>query len=241
MFIKFASASVMDFHAYSARATAGIKTAGGKRRLGSFEYEPRKDGHKYLYVSVRACTSDVPNRNYDMLPHDEVENAYRTFVGACVYLNHDNQDPAKARGAVIDAVYHTEDPEDKWVEILMEMDEERCPRLCSLIRSGEIDTVSMGCSVENTTCSVCGNVAEYPFEYCEHIQQKGREFQGKLAFEICNGIEFFEESWVYSPADITARPVGIDKAASKQLSFTSRKKTPIIDYGDITPDEMLFL
>lgn len=233
MFIKFASVSVTDFQTCSVRPVAGVKTAGGKRRLGSFEYEPRNDGHKYLYVSVRACTSDVPNKNFDMLPHEEVESAYRTFVGACVYLNHDNQDPAKARGAVIDAAYHTEDPDDKWVEILMEMDEERCPKLCSLIRSGEIDTVSMGCSVESTTCSVCGNVAEYPFEYCEHVQQKGREFQGRLAFEVCNGIEFFEESFVYDPADPTATVQALEKEA--RMAKAARRAQA---GGDVPPLSM---
>ena len=195
MFVKFANAKVIDVYDHRGRVAG--------KKLSSFDYEPRKDG-KYLYAAVRACTADVPNLNYDMLPHSELKDCYRTFIGAYNYLNHDNQDPAKARGAVIDAKYHDEDPEDRWIECLIEMDEERCPKLCSLVRSGEIDTVSMGCNVESTTCSVCGNVAEYPFQYCEHVQQKGREFGGKLAYEVCNGIDFFELSWVYDPADPTA-------------------------------------
>ena len=217
MFVKFSSAKVMDFHASEPRGR-GVRTASGSRRLGSFEYAPRDDGHKYMYVAVRACTADVPNLNNDMLPHEELRDAYRTFVGSCIFMNHDNADPAKSRGAIIDAAYHDEDPDDRWVEILMEMDEERCPKLCSLIRSGEIDTVSMGCSVESTTCSVCGNVAEYEFEYCEHIRQKGREFGGVLAYEICNGIEFFEESWVYNPADVTATVQAIEKEAGRKAA-----------------------
>lgn len=197
-FVKYADCEVLNV----SRSRRGQRTASAAK-IGSFEYEPATDGN-YLYVAVRACTADVPNLNFDMLPSWELETAYETFRGASVFLNHDNSDPAKSRGVVVDAKYHDEDPDDKWVEILMEMDEDRCPKLCSLIRSGEMDTVSMGCSVENTTCSVCGNVAEYPFQYCQHIQQKGREFDGKVAFEICNGIEFFEESWVYDPADPTA-------------------------------------
>lgn len=195
MFVKFANAKVIGVYDHRSR-TAG-------KKLSSFDYEPRKDG-RYLYAAVRACTADVPNLNYDMLPHSELKDCYKTFIGAYNYLNHDNQDPAKARGAVIDAKYHDEDPDDRWIECLIEMDEDRCPKLCSLVRSGEIDTVSMGCNVESTTCSVCGNVAEYPFQYCEHVQQKGRKFGGKLAYEVCNGIDFFELSWVYDPADPTA-------------------------------------
>lgn len=206
MFTKFAKAEVVRVFKPEER-TASTKLSG-------FDYEPRTDG-KYLYAAVRACTADVPNLNYDMLPDRELKTAYQSFIGAYNYLNHDNQDPAKARGAVIDARYHDEDPDDKWVECLIEMDEDRCPKLCSLIRSGEIDTVSMGCNVESTTCSVCGKTAEYPFQYCEHIQQKGRTFGGKLAYEICNGIDFFELSWVYDPADPTAHT---ERVASKSAS-----------------------
>ena len=213
MFIKYANAKVIGYNRFS-----GVrKTASAK--LSNFDYEPRNDGHKYLYVAARACTADVPNLNMDMLPHKELKTAYKTFIGSYVYLNHDNTDPAKARGVIIDAKYHTENPDDKWVEILMEMDEEKCPKLCALIRSGEIDTVSMGCSIDNSECSICGNVAEYPFEFCEHIQQKGREFNGKLAYEICNGIEFFEESWVYEPADSTAYVQAIGKTAGKKTAM----------------------
>lgn len=140
MFFKTSNAKVTGIHSSRGR-TAG-------RVLSGFDYEPR-DG-KFLYVAVRACTADVPNLNFDMLPDRELKTAYRSFIGSYVYLNHDNQSPSKARGAIIDAAYHTEDPDDKWVEILMEMDEERCPKLCSLIRSGDIDTVSMGCFLPGT-------------------------------------------------------------------------------------------
>ena len=129
MFTKYADCQIRNFDLCSPK-----KKTAGKRKVGSFEYQPRTDG-KYLYVAVRACTADVPNLNYDMLPDSELggKEAYKSFIGSAVYLNHANTDPNKARGAIIDAYYHTEDPEDKWVEILMEMDEERCPKLCSLI------------------------------------------------------------------------------------------------------------
>lgn len=200
MFRKYADCHIEGFCRPSVGRTASA------HHVGSFDYTPNTDG-RYLYVAVRACTGDVPNLNYDMLPSEELRTAYKTFIGSSVFLNHKNDDPEAARGAIVDAKWHDEDPEDQWVEILMEMDEERCPKLCELIKSGEIDTVSMGCEVRDTTCSICGNVAEFPFEYCEHVQQKGREFQGKLAYEICNGIDFFECSWVYDPADPTAHTV----------------------------------
>lgn len=223
MFRKYASAEIIAHSGQHVGRTAGKKT------LGSFDYEPRDD-HKYLYVAVRACTADVPNLNYDMLPSSELKGkeAYKTFIGSYVYLNHDNTDPLKARGAIIDAKYHDEDPDDQWVEILEELDEEKCPKLCALIRSGEIDTVSMGCEVTSTTCSICGNEAEYPFEYCEHIKSKWQKYAGKLAYEICNGIDFFECSWVYNPADPTAYVQALDKTASMKQSYPDASLNDII-------------
>lgn len=202
MFFKTATCKMEGFGHYSRGRTASTE------RVGSFEFEGNDDG-KYLYVALRACTADVPNLNYDMLPSDELCTAYESFVGCPVYLNHDNTDPAKARGVIIDAKYHDEDPDDQWVEILAELDEERCPKLCSLIKSGDIDTFSMGASVVSTTCSICGNRAEYPYEICNHVAAKGNYYDGKLAFEICEGIEFFEESAVYDPADPTAKTVAV--------------------------------
>lgn len=191
----------------SAGSVTSFASSSGDVKVGSFDVSPRGDG--YLYVAARAVTADKPNLNYDMFPADELRKSYRTFVGGCVYLNHDNTDPAKARGAIVDARLHDENPDDVWVEILMELDEERCPKLCALIRSGEIDTFSMGCTTEYSTCSVCGREASDESEFCEHMLHKGRRYDGVLAYEVCHGIEFFEESAVYSPADPTARTVAV--------------------------------
>lgn len=147
MFVKFSKASIIDHSAK--RRTRTAKVATDSKKCGSFEYTPNTDG-KYLYAAVRACTADVPNLNFDMLPHEELKTAYKSFVGASIFLNHDNTDPEKARGVILDAIYHDEDENDRWIECLMEFDEERCPKLCSLLRSGEIDTFSMGCFVPGT-------------------------------------------------------------------------------------------
>lgn len=189
----------------------GIGKTASKSRCGSFDYEPNRDG-RYLYVAARACTADKPNLNYDMLPSSELRTAYKTFIGCPVFLNHLNDDTERARGVIIDAKWHDDNPDDQWVEILCELDEQRCPKLCSMIRDGSIDTMSMGCNVTTTTCSVCGNEAEFPYQFCEHVRDKGREYDGKLAYEVCNGIEFIEESFVYDPADRSARTVAFDDA-----------------------------
>lgn len=222
MILKTADVHIdrLDFRSASSKR----RTASDKKTLGSFEYEERPG---YLYVACRALTADVPNLNYDMFPSEELETAYETFKGAYFYLNHD-QNPDHARGAVIDAAWHPadeegNDDENGWVEILIEVDEQRCPKLCELLKSGEINTFSMGCNCESTKCSVCGNVSEFPYEYCEHVQQKGREFQGQLAYEICNGVEFIEESAVYDPADPNAQTIA--KSAKRGCMAKNAKKS----------------
>lgn len=180
--------------------------------LSGFDFEPEKE-EGYLYVTARALTSDIPNLNFDMFPHEEMKTAYKTFIGCPVYVEHANTDLDRARGVILDAQYHDENPDDRWTEILMEMDEKTFPKLCSLIRSGELDTMSMGCSVTQSQCSVCGNIAEDMSDFCEHIQNKGAMYNGEPSFEICGGIEFIEESWVYVPADPNAMTT--DKIAKK--------------------------
>ena len=172
--------------------------------ISGFDFEPDPAGG-YLYVTSRALTSDIPNLNYDMFPHEEMQEAYKTFIGCPVFVDHHNTDDTRARGVILDAKYHDEDPEDRWTEILMELDEVTFPELCRLVRDGEIDTMSMGCTVESTTCSVCGNEAADFSEFCNHINQKGATFDGELAYEICHGIDFIEESFVYDPADVNAQ------------------------------------
>jgi hypothetical protein len=75
-------------------------------------------------------------------------------------------------------------------------------------------TLSMGCSVEHTTCTKCGNVAVDETELCECVKyNKGNTFidahgQKHRVAELCGhdtedptgGVAFIEASWVASPA-----------------------------------------
>jgi hypothetical protein len=46
--------------------------------------------------------------------------------------------------------------------------------------------VSMGCRIQHSVCSICGNKAKTKFEYCDHIKyMRGKIFNdGKKAYEI---------------------------------------------------------
>jgi hypothetical protein len=199
-----------------------------------FQYEARPG---FLYVRSRAISSRC-NDNFDEFPAAEIEAAYRTFVGKPVFVNHVNDNHRRARGVIIDAALHQDrNPDgtpDTWAEVLMEIDAVRFPKLAKAILKGEVDRTSMGCDVERSVCSACGNEARTPAEYCSHIPHlKGKRIfrataggkkVGELVRETCFGLRFFENSvLVEPPADPTAHFLGVDssgigKAASIDFS-----------------------
>lgn len=148
----------------------------------------------YLYVRARAISSRV-NKNNDGWPSEELSRAYKTFVGRPVFVDHNNQDPKRTRGVIVDSKLHVEEektaaldpyyasaPDNHkpptWIEILIEVDAETYPKLAKSIQAGDIDAVSMGANIDRSICSVCANEASVPAQYCDHISSgKGAEFQ----------------------------------------------------------------
>jgi hypothetical protein len=153
-------------------------------------------------------------------------------MGKPVFVDHNNSDPKRARGVIVDSKLNVlggkessldsyysggeADPEHlppTEVELLLEIDADKFPKLAKAVEKGEIDGFSMGCDVERSKCSHCGNVATNPDEYCSHIIMKGATHDYKTAdgkrvarksYENCYGIKFFEISAVFDPADETA-------------------------------------
>lgn len=167
------------------------------------------------------------------------KQGYSTFVGKPIFVDHHNSDPKRARGAIVDSKFYVHDAktaaehDDYWgsdqadpehlppaeVELLLEVDAKSFPKLAKEIVKGAknpdegIDGFSMGCDVEYSKCSHCGNKATNPDEYCSHIKMKGAEFKvaagphagaSRKSYENCYGIHFFEISAVFDPADETA-------------------------------------
>lgn len=231
--LKFATAQVMS--------KVLIPQNVGRRELRRiahrhhFDYEVRPG---YLYVRSRAISSRC-NDNFDEFPAAELEKSYRSFIGKPVFVNHVNHDHKRARGVIIDAALHKDanrdGSPDYWVEVLMEVDAVRFPKLAQEILNGNIARTSMGCDVAYSICSACGNKATTPAEYCHHIPgAKGQRIYrhvgsgkkvGELIRETCYGLKFFENSLlVEPPADPTAHFLGVDtrgldKAASKDPRF----------------------
>lgn len=170
-----------------------------------FDFTP-KPGH--VYTLVRAISARV-NRNFDGFRSSELKAAYHTFEGRPVFVNHANSDHKRSRGIILGARYH-ENGDDKYISLLIEVDGRAFPKLAKEIEEGNIDAVSMGCDVRESHCSYCGNVAVTPQQFCDHVlYHKGQVLHhpqkgATLVYEDCRGLNFFEISYVFDPADETA-------------------------------------
>lgn len=253
MLQKFASAGVLEVEASRDDARL-LKDA----HRHEFNYEPRKG---YLYVRSRAISSRT-NDNYDTFPADELRQSWHTFIGKPVFVNHHNDDHTRMRGVVIDAVLHEDvgpdGTEDTWVEVLMEVDAKRFPKLAEALIKRDIERTSMGCDVIESECSFCGNVARQPNEYCAHIERmKGQrlrrhnphtgQIEDVLVHEVCRGLSFFENSLlVEDPADPTAYAFGLDVRGvldegddlamlARSMSKAANRLRQVVNGGKVDP------
>jgi len=189
----------------------------------------------YLYVRSRAISSRT-NDNYDTFPAAEIKKGYLSFIGKPVFVNHENENHRRARGVILDAKLHEDaNPDgspDTWVEVLMEVDAIRFPKLAEAIVKGHIERTSMGVDVEMSECGACHNEARTPMDYCAHIpRMKGSKIrqvtasgtqQDVLIHEVCYGLNFFENSLlVEDPADPTAYFLGVD-TSGLEMQATKR-------------------
>lgn len=124
----------------------------------------------YITVPVVIMPSDLPNRNMVAFPFKELSDfqphigdlTYRGWKGKPVYTEHDNLDPTKAIGAVVDVSMKkfTNTGEDLYkVVALLSIDKSttksRIPR--DIIQGTRTD-YSMGALVKAYQCSVCSTV-----------------------------------------------------------------------------------
>ena len=136
----------------------------------------------YVINEIPIVTVDVPNRNLDCFPHDEVTSfsveagrpVYQTFIGKPTYVDHDNRDPTKARGVHFDA--RLQKVGNVWkIVVLAGWDKTKDYDLAMGILRRERTGFSMGSLVPYTVCSIpgCGGVSTNGKIACQH-QKYGR-------------------------------------------------------------------
>lgn len=225
-YTRRASENLVNFYRISNNSVADTK----------WEFKPG-----FLLTSVRAISARI-NQNFDGWPSQELKKAYHTFVGKPVFVNHQNFDPDLARGKVIAARY-VEAGKDKYIECIMEVDARRFPRLAREIKTGGLDSVSMGVECAFTRCSYCNHKAYDEPDFCDHVRfhkgqilKKTNKKTGKkeevLVYEKCFKLGFFELSYVFDPADETS-------VVSRVISAAAPVDTPDEIVEGVMPDGMM--
>ncbi len=171
------------------------------------EKEPLND-KKWEYV-ITPETSCFVNNNQDAWERNLLLASYKTFINGENYVEH-IQIPKLSKGKIVDAVAR-DIGDSVYIDILVATSKKHA-ELVSKIKSGSLNTLSMGCQVEFTICTKCGGVAEDEVQLCPCVKyEKGNKYVDKLGTtriiaELCGHVsvpdscKFIEASWVKNPA-----------------------------------------
>lgn len=182
-----------------------VKAPLGRQVVDNFQID-----RKYSDYHVSAATQKYINNNNDAWERKLLLAAFRTFTGGENYVEH-IQIPELSKGKIIDAAAR-DIGESIYVDILIATNRKHRP-LIAAINDGSLSTLSMGCQVQFTICTKCGNVAYDETQLCPHIKYlKGNDFfdefgQKRKIAELCGhineepgSVKFIEASWVANPA-----------------------------------------
>ena len=218
--------------------------------------------HKdFLYFRSRAISAGDqgpekgkpnPNGNGDYFPRTELESSYKTFENRQLFLNHESDHPVKSVGKIISAeAIEDEETGEFYIECLSKIDRKLHPEIARKIETGELNTVSMGCSCEESMCSVCATqVYTDEDEKCEHLSPAGlgkiynasidmpeygiHKGQSIEAFSINKGLNFTELSIVSVPADdqaiIKTVLANAKSMLSKNASVTKEDRINVLSH-----------
>ncbi len=168
----------------------------------------------YVLVPVFTIPSDLPNRNGVGFPLKEMvkfsvesgTQAYKTFKGKPMHLEHANQDPTIAKGVIADVTLrkltgYGDNKVWKMIE-LMAVDRTKDPQLANAILTREMNSYSMGALVGGYNCGLC----DAAIGECAHIAKKEmrelvfRKHGNDLVYKKVRDFSGFETSAVKIPA-----------------------------------------
>lgn len=180
-------------------------------RVGASTVNGKKVNRKTTAYRIKAECEQYINNNFDSWSRDVLLKSYKTFIGAHNFLEH-VQIENLSKGRILDAVAR-DIGDSVYVDILIATDRKH-RELIKDIESGEMSTLSMGCSIDGSTCTQCGHWAADETEFCDHVKytkgntffdEKGQrhrvaELCGDVTLDPTGGVQFIEASWVKVPA-----------------------------------------
>ncbi|MCI9263461.1 MAG: hypothetical protein HFF06_02695 [Oscillospiraceae bacterium] len=206
------------------RKEAGVENMGGLEN-GEMELINRlarrelKGSEVYVF-QLRLCDNEI-DREGERFSRETLEGLAPLFVGksgifdhnwsaggqtARIYRTEVVEEPGKVTGAGDGACFLK-----GWAYMLRTPGNEE---LIAQIEGGIKREVSVGCAVERSVCSICGE----EMGSCRHV--KGRTYNGKLCWaELTGAKDAYEWSFVAVPAQ---RGAGVMKALSPALKELAR-------------------
>jgi hypothetical protein len=180
-------------------------------KLGAIEEGGRRIQRKWAEYRVRPDCDPYINNNHDCWDRPVLLKSYRTFIGGHNFVEH-VQIEEQSKGRIVDAVAR-DIGNSVYCDILIATHRKHSA-LIEDIKNDRMSTLSMGCSVTETICTKCGNVAADETEMCEHIKYakgnyeydaQGRKYRvaelcGHSSIDPTGGVGFIEASWVAVPA-----------------------------------------
>lgn len=113
---------------------------------------------------------------------------------------------------------------DEFVELLLAVDTRKDPTFADGVRTGSLDSLSMGCEAGYTDCSICDNRARSIHQFCQHIKSgnkkkmfKAASGKERMSFEKCGEVVFTEISRVDQPADPLAKSREVFQVSSMPM------------------------
>ena len=165
-----------------------------------------------IVIPTTIFLTDIPNSNLAAFPFEEMsawnsnagDISYRTWARKACFREHANSDPSKAAGVILDSSMRSVPNfvgNLSRVVLLAAWDRSRYPDLAKILLAGR-SGFSMGCFVNDYSCSVCN--ASLRAGGCRHVHPKlgprMLEENGKLVYRIARGCTGFEVSSVRAPA-----------------------------------------
>ena len=180
-------------------------------KVGQFKVGSKTYNRKYADYLIKPECNQFVNNNGDSWSRAVLLASYPTFIGGHNFLEHVQVEDL-SKGRIIDAVAR-DIGDSVYIDILVATDRKHRD-LVAKIESGELGTLSMGCTVDFTICTACGNTAVDETELCDHIKyqklnkfldENGKqrivaELCGHSSYEDTGGVTFIEASWVETPA-----------------------------------------
>jgi hypothetical protein len=153
---------------------------------------------KHLLMPIRSIERDYTDAEVYNI---EVEEDH-TYVAGGIIVHNCNKNFVEAKGVHFDSSLRYVPGWDVWkIYVLLGYDRSKDSSLARQIEKGQRRSYSMGAWVSYFLGSLTGKLSNG-----SQVQKhpKGSIIDGKLNYDLCSGVEYFETSSVVGPADVSA-------------------------------------